>query len=76
MAKLRAALVGLKPVHRMTPQKLSFLEHPPVGQPLANIYLETDAGIVDVLGSMLGIGDYQALARHAIEIPLFERVAG
>jgi predicted nucleotidyltransferase len=73
IAKLRMILADLKPVHRMTPQKLSFLEHPPVGQPLANIYLETDAGVLDVLGNVLGIGDYQALARHAIEIPLFGR---
>src|SRR5437868_9776682 len=48
--KLRKALGDLRPVHRITHQKLSFLEHPPVGQKLANLYLETDAGIVDVLG--------------------------
>jgi len=69
VAKLRAALADLKPVHRMTPNKLSFLDHPPAGEPLANVYLETEAGIVDVLG----IGDYQALACHAIEVPLFGR---
>lgn len=73
VAKLRTALADLKPVHRMTHQRLSFLEHPPVGQPLANVYLETEAGIVDVLGSVMGIGDYQALARQSIEIPLFGR---
>jgi predicted nucleotidyltransferase len=73
MAKLRACLADLKPVHRMTPNKLSFLDHPPAGQPLANMYLETDAGVLDVLGSVLGIGDYQALARNAVEIPLFGR---
>ncbi|MDI1249093.1 MAG: nucleotidyltransferase [Lacunisphaera sp.] len=73
VAKLRATLTDLHPVHRMTPQRLSFLEYPPAGQLLANIYLETDAGIVDVLGNVLGIGDYQALARHAIEVPLFGR---
>ena len=73
IAKLRAALVDLKPVHRMTHQKLSFLEHPPAGEHLANVYLETEAGIVDVLGSVLGIGDYQALAANAIDISLFGR---
>ncbi len=73
MAKLRTTLADLHPVHRMTHNRLSFLEHPPAGEPLANIYLETDAGIVDVLGSVLGLGDYQALARHAIEVPLFGR---
>lgn len=73
MAKLRTALADLKPVHRMTPKKLSFLDHPPAGERLANVYLETEAGIVDVLGSVLGIGDYQALASNAIEIALFGR---
>ncbi len=71
IAKLRVILADLKPAHRMTPQRLSFLEHPPVGQPLANICLETDAGVLDVRGNVLEIGDYQTLARHAIEIPLF-----
>lgn len=55
----------------MTHKKLSFLEHPPTGQPLANVYLETEAGIVDLLGSVLGIGEYGKLVRNAIEIPLF-----
>lgn len=73
VAKLRATLADLHPVHRMTPMRLSFLEYPPAGQPLANIYLETDAGIVDVLGNVLGIGDYHALVRQAIEVPLFGR---
>ncbi|RXK55268.1 nucleotidyltransferase [Oleiharenicola lentus] len=73
VAKLRSALADLHPVHRMTHQRLSFLEHPPAGQPLANVYLETDAGVVDVLGSVLGIGDYQALLQHAIAVPLFGR---
>jgi predicted nucleotidyltransferase len=73
VAKLRSALADLRPVHRMTHQRLSFLEHPPAGQPLANVYLETDAGVVDVLGSVLGIGDYNALLQHAIVVPLFGR---
>ena len=73
VARLRTALADLHPVHRMTPQKLSFLDHPPAGQPLANVYLETDAGMVDVLGSVLGLGDYHALARNAVEITLFGR---
>lgn len=73
IGKIRTALADLHPVHRLTPQRLSFLEHPPAGQPLANVYLETDVGFVDLLGSVLGIGDYHALARQAIEVPLFGR---
>jgi predicted nucleotidyltransferase len=70
---LRKALADLKPVHRMTHNKLSFLDHPSPGEKLANVYLETEAGIVDVLGNVLGIGAYQDLARNAIEVPLFGR---
>lgn len=71
--KLRDALRDLQPVHRMTHQKLSFLEHPDDPRRLANLYLETEAGIVDILGSVLGIGDYAALAKNAVEVPLFGR---
>jgi hypothetical protein len=71
--KLRRALADLKPVHRLTHSKLSFLDYPAPGQPVANLYLETDAGTVDVPGHVLGIGDYAALAAQAIEIPLFSR---
>lgn len=71
--RLRVAFGDLKPVHRMTHKKLSFLEHPAAGAPLANLYLETGAGVLDVLGSVLGLGGYEALARNAIEVPLFGR---
>lgn len=71
--KLRIALADLHPVHRITHKKLSFLEHPPAGQQVANLYLETDAGVVDVLGTILGLGDFEALQRNAVEIPLFGR---
>lgn len=71
IAKLRTVLADLHPVHRMTHKKLSFLEIPAVGTPIANLYLETDAGVVDVLSSVLGIGDYSRLRQTATEIPLF-----
>ena len=73
IGKLRKALADLHPVHRMTHKKLSFLEHPPQGQPVMNLYLETDGGVLDVLGSVLGVGDYERLQRKAVEIPLFGR---
>lgn len=73
IGKLRSALGDLHPVHRITHKKLSFLDHPPVGQPLANLYLETDAGVVDVLGKIMGLDNFDALRRNAIEIPLFGR---
>jgi len=73
VAKLRTAFADLHPVHRLTHRKLSFAGYPPADQEVANLYLETDGGIVDVLGDVLGIGDYASLRRHAVEIPLFGR---
>jgi hypothetical protein len=73
LQKLRTALADVHPVHRLTHRKLPFLEFPPPGQPVANLYLETDAGIVDVLGEILGIGDHATLRNNAVEITLFGR---
>jgi hypothetical protein len=39
-----------------------------------NLYLETDAGIVDVLTSVLGVGDYSRLRAHSVPITLFGRI--
>jgi predicted nucleotidyltransferase len=68
IAKLRKALADWNPKHRMTPQKLSFLTHPPVGQPLNNIYLQTDRGVVDILTTILGVGDFARLKSQAEEL--------
>lgn len=62
--KLRSILADWHPKHRMTPQKLSFLEFPKSG-PVQNLYLETDYGIVDVLSSVLGVGDFHRLRESA-----------
>lgn len=70
---LRTALADLKPWHRLTHQKLSFLDHPPVDEPVNNLYLETEGGVLDVLSNVLGVGDYQRLRQTAIEVPLFGR---
>lgn len=71
--KIRAAFADLHPVHRITHRRLSFLDHPPAGSPLVNLYLETDNGIIDLLSSVLGVGDFNRLKASAIEVPLFGR---
>jgi predicted nucleotidyltransferase len=62
--KLRSILADWHPKHRMTPQKLSFLEFPKSG-PVQNLYLETDFGIVDILSSVLGVGEFPRLSESA-----------
>jgi predicted nucleotidyltransferase len=68
VAKVRRALADWNPRHRMTPQKLSFLLHPPAGEPVSNLYLETEMGMVDILSSVLGIGDFHRLDAQAEEL--------
>jgi predicted nucleotidyltransferase len=68
IAKLRQALAEWNPKHRMTPQKLSFLTYPPASQPLNNLYLQTDRGVLDVISSVLGVGDFERLKSQAEEL--------
>jgi hypothetical protein len=71
--KLRGVLADLRPVHRMTPQRLSFLTVPEPGVEVRNLYLETDAGAVDFLGSITGVGDFDRVRAASTEIELFGR---
>ena len=62
---LRKALAEWNPRHRMTPERLSFLQFPKPGEPLNNLYLETDVGVVDILSTVLGVGDFARLKSGA-----------
>lgn len=68
ITKLRRALCDWNPRHRMTPQRLSFLNHPAAGQPVNNLYLQTDMGVIDVISSVLGVGDFSRLRMAAEEL--------
>jgi hypothetical protein len=68
--KLRLALEKFHPKHRMTPQKLSFLEHPQQVSSLKNLYIQTDLGIIDILGQITGVGDFSKVMQNAITINL------
>jgi hypothetical protein len=63
--RLRAALADWNPRHRLTPERLSFLKFPRPGEAVNNLYLETDVGVVDILTSVLGVGDFERLKRTA-----------
>jgi predicted nucleotidyltransferase len=73
VARLRDALRDLHPTHRMTPQRLSFLETPDPGIGMKNLYLETELGPIDFLGSILGLGDFERVRAASIEVELFGR---
>lgn len=71
--KLRLAFRDVHPAHRLTSQKLSFLDNPDPGVEVHNLYLRTDLGPVDILSSIRGVGDFERIRGHAIEIELFGR---
>jgi hypothetical protein len=55
---LHAALADLRPVHRITPQRLPFEITEANWSMLKNVYLDTDWGKLDCLGEVLGLGCY------------------
>jgi hypothetical protein len=73
LGRLREAFRDLQPRHRFTPQRLSFLDNPEPGIGLNNLYLETELGPIDLLGSVKGVGDFERVRAASIEIELFGR---
>ena len=62
---LRATLKDLNPRHRMTPQNISFLQVPKPGVSISNLYLQTDWGVVDILSSITGLGDFESVKANS-----------
>src|SRR5437868_3054646 len=61
--RLSRALEDLHPTHRITPQRIPFRVAGENLQGLKNLYLETDWGVLDCLGDVAGIGNFdQAVA--------------
>jgi predicted nucleotidyltransferase len=71
--KLRDAFRAFHPVHRLSSPQQSFLDVPEAGVALDNLYLNTDLGTLDLIGRITGVGDYERVARQAVEIELFGR---
>jgi predicted nucleotidyltransferase len=73
LGKLRKILADLSPVHRIGGGRLSFLTEPGPGSAVRNLYLETDAGAIDLLTTITGVGDYERVRAQAGEVNLFGR---
>ncbi len=69
--KLRFALADIHPVHRIANNKPSFLETPKSIEGINNLYLQTDAGVLDLLSNVTGVGDFQELSKSCIEIKIY-----
>ncbi len=69
--KLRSILVELHPKHRMMIPKKSFMEIPESLDGINNLYLSTDAGVLDLISSVVGVGDFSEVSKSAVEISIF-----
>jgi hypothetical protein len=70
LEKIHAALIDLHPYYRETPQELPFTLKPDLASRLNNLYLKTDLGQLDCLGSLPEIGDYAFAAAHSVPVEL------
>lgn len=73
VGKLREIFRDVRPVHRLSGQNLSFLDNPAPDVEVRNLYLGTDLGPVDLLSSILGVGDFESVRANAVEVDLFGR---
>jgi hypothetical protein len=67
--RIQTALANLHPVHRSKPD-LPLALTPEQCANLKNLYLKTDLGMVDCLGEVLGVGDFESVLQHSIELEL------
>jgi len=70
LLRLQVALKGLHPVHRMTPQRLPLRLTRASCRGLKNLYLDTDYGQLDCLGSIEGLGGFDAVQRQSVSATL------
>jgi hypothetical protein len=69
LMRIQKAFANLHPVHRLRPD-LPFELTPEQCAGLKNLYLKTDLGIVDCVGEILGIGDFESVLKHSVEVAL------
>jgi hypothetical protein len=70
LKRLYDAISDLHPVHRMTPQRLPLELTSENCSRFKNLYLDTDFGQLDCLGSILRVGDYDEAQRRSLTIEL------
>lgn len=72
LEKLKSALQGLDPKHRMNPSaQLSLNDFPALGKSIENYYLKTSAGVLDILKEVSAVGDFQKLKSNANTVKIF-----
>ena len=71
---LRRVLADWSPRHRRTPQRLPFLPSLVKGQTPTSLHLDTDVGVIDILTSLLGVGDFTRLKENAEQLTIDGRI--
>jgi hypothetical protein len=73
IGRLRELLAPFHPVHRMTVKKLPFGQYPEDISKINNMYIKTDLGQIDFLGSIGGVGEFERVSKGAVEVTVFGR---
>lgn len=69
LMRIQKAFSDLHPVHRSRPD-LALQLTPEQCTSLKNLYLKTDLGVVDCLSQVLGIGNFNEVLKHSVEVEL------
>jgi hypothetical protein len=69
LMRIQNAFQDLHPVHRSRPELALELTTEQCAS-LKNLYLKTDLGVVDCLGEVLGVGDFNIVRQQSVEIEL------
>jgi molybdopterin/thiamine biosynthesis adenylyltransferase len=67
--RIQKAFGDLHPVHRSRPDMPLQLT-PEQCASLKNLYLKTDLGVVDCLDEVLGVGNFEEVFKHSVEVEL------
>lgn len=70
LPRLLAALAGIHPRFRTTPELRPLPDDPEQLRDFKNLYLVTDLGQLDVLSEIAGVGAYPEVERHTIVVDL------
>ncbi|MFN3410331.1 MAG: hypothetical protein ACK45B_15160, partial [Limisphaerales bacterium] len=65
MHRIEGALKDLHPRHRLTPKKLPLELTDELCGRLKNLYSTTDLGVLDCLGSVTGVGDFDVVLEQS-----------
>jgi hypothetical protein len=69
LMRIQKAFADLHPAHRSRPD-LPLELTPEQCASLKYLYLKTDLGVVDCLGEILGVGSFDEVQKHSVEVEL------